>query len=127
MLRNRIFAFLIIFTVVLSTSVNAFAQSPPQQVKADVERRIRDNKDKVKIDLTDHTKVSGKLTSSGADSYTLTENKTGLSRTLQYSDTARVKGYGWSTGKKVGIIAAIGGGIATVVILAVFHHITQNN
>ena len=94
-------------------------------MKADVERRIRDHKEKVTIELSGGSKVSGRLTQAGADDFAFTANNP--PRTIAYSEVIRIKGKGWSTGKKIGIIAAIGGAVTTVILLVVFHEITQNN
>jgi hypothetical protein len=64
---------------------------------------------RVEIKLRDNTKVKGYVSRAEADSFTVTDSKTGVSRTVAYDDVAQVskKGNGFSTMTKVLIGAAI--------------------
>jgi hypothetical protein len=64
------------------------------------------------------TKMKGFISQAGDDSFTLTDSKTKQTSSLSYSDVARVKGSGLSTGAK--ILIGVGIGVAvTAVIIAV--------
>jgi hypothetical protein len=64
---------------------------------------------RVEIKLRDETKLKGYISGVGADSFTLTDSKTGASQVVAYSDVAQVKksGGGLSTMTKVLIGGAV--------------------
>lgn len=63
---------------------------------------------RVEIKLRDNTKVKGYVSLAEEDSFTIMDSKTGVSRTVAYSDVAKVskQGNGFSTMTKVLIGAA---------------------
>jgi len=72
-------------------------------------------KARVEVKLRDNTRLKGYISQTGADSFTLTDSKTGASSTVAYNDVAQVKkpGNGFSTMTKV----LIGGAVAAGVII----------
>jgi hypothetical protein len=72
-------------------------------------------KARVEVKLRDETKLKGYVSQTGADSFTLTDAKTGASQVVAYSEVARVKkwGGGLSTMTKV----LIGGAVAAGAII----------
>ncbi len=92
------------------------------KVKAEVAKRVG-KKSGVKVKMQNGSKLTGNITQAGDDSFTLTNNKTGQTRVLAYSDVAQVKkAGGLSTLSKVGIGAAIGIGA-----LAILYAIARAN
>jgi hypothetical protein len=85
------------------------------KVKADVVKRAG-KKSRVTVKLQDGTKLKGNISQAGEDSFTLTDSKTGQSRTLAYTEVAQVKGQGLSTLAKVAIITGIGLGVLIIVV-----------
>lgn len=76
-----------------------------EKVKADVAKRAG-KKGRVTVNLQDGSKLKGQISQAGEDSFTLTDSKTGQSRTLAYREVTQVKGAGG-----LSILAKIGIGI----------------
>ncbi|HEV2860117.1 MAG TPA: hypothetical protein VGX48_03855 [Pyrinomonadaceae bacterium] len=70
-------------------------------------------KARVRLELRDRTKLEGFVGEAGADTFTVTDAKTGQSTPVGYGQVAKIKGHNMSTGMKI----AIGAGIAAGVIL----------
>ncbi len=70
---------------------------------------------RVEVKLRDDTKLKGYVSAAGADSFTLTDTRTGTTIVVAYTDVAQVKksGSGFSTMTKV----LIGGAVAAGVII----------
>ncbi|HEX6625041.1 MAG TPA: hypothetical protein VF064_15125 [Pyrinomonadaceae bacterium] len=94
------------------------AQSEQQaaKVKADVTRRGTGKKARVVVRLQDGSKLKGYVSQAGNDSFTLTDSRSGQTRTLSYGDVARVnKPGGLPLGAKIGIgMGALMGVLALV-------------
>jgi short subunit dehydrogenase-like uncharacterized protein len=88
------------------------------KVKASVAKRGTGPKAKVKVKLKDQTKLKGYISNASGDSFTLSDSKTGQTRTLAYSDVAEVKKQGGlSLAAKIGI--GVGAGIGVLGLLYV--------
>jgi hypothetical protein len=85
-----------------------------EKIKANVEKRVG-KKSRVTVKLQDGSKLKGRITQAGEDSFTLTDSKTGQTSTLSYKDVTEVKGQGLSLGAKI----AIGVGIAVVALVII--------
>jgi hypothetical protein len=87
------------------TAVDASEQARASVARAGVGRKAR-----VEVKLRDNTKLKGYVSDAGADSFTVTDARTGAARAVSYSDVAQVKrqGGGLSTSTK----ALIWGGVA---------------
>lgn len=85
-----------------------------EKVKAAVAKRVG-KKSLVTVKLQDGSKLKGYISQAVEDSFTLSDSKTGQTRTLNYSDVNEVKGQGLSTLAKIGIVV----GIAVVVFVIV--------
>jgi sRNA-binding regulator protein Hfq len=102
--------------------VLAFAQAGQEErrvekVKADVARKVG-KKSRVTVKLQNGSKLKGRITQAGADSFTLTDTKTGQTSTLAYSDVTKVRGPGISLGAKIAIVVGIAV-VAFVLIVAI--------
>lgn len=84
------------------------------KIKSEITRRVNKDKNRVKIKMRDGAEFKARITQAGENSFTATDEKTGKQTELAYSDVAKVKGRGMSTGLKLGII-----GGAVVVTLAI--------
>ena len=81
------------------------------KVKADVAKRGTGPKAKVTVKLKDQTKLKGYISNASGDSFTLSDSKTGQTRTLAYNDVAEVKKQGGlSLAAKIGIGVGVGVG-----------------
>lgn len=88
------------------------------KIRANVTKRGTGEKSRVNVKMRNGTKMKGFISQAGEDSFTLTDSKTKQTSTLAYTDVARVKKQGMSTGAK--ILIAVGVGVAvTAVVLAV--------
>ena len=82
------------------------------KVKAEVAKRGTGPKAKVTVKLKDQTKLKGYISGTAGDSFTLSDSKTGQTKTLAYSDVAEVKKQGgMSLPAKIGIGVGIGVGV----------------
>lgn len=88
------------------------------KVKASVAKRGTGPKAKVTVKLKDQTKLKGYISNASGDSFTLSDSKTGQTRTLAYSDVAEVKKQGGlSLAAKIGI--GVGAGVGALALLYV--------
>jgi len=85
-----------------------------EKVKADVAKRVG-KKNRVTVKLQDGSKLKGRITQAGEDSFTLTDSKTGQTSTLAYRDVTKVEGQGLSLAAKI----ALGVGIAVVAFVVI--------
>lgn len=94
-----------------SLLIAAQGDASTDKVKATVAKRGTGPKAKVTVKLKDNTKLKGFISQSGSDSFTVTDSKTGQTRTLAYADVTEVKKQGGlSLGAKIGIGVGIGAG-----------------
>jgi hypothetical protein len=94
-------------------------ESRVEKVKAAVARRGTGNKARVTVKLQDGSKVKGYISQAGEDSFSLTDSKTGQTRTLAYSDVLQVKKPGGlSIGAKIGIGLGITVGVLALLYVA---------
>jgi hypothetical protein len=86
-----------------------------QQARVSVLKLGTGERARVEVKLRDETKLKGYVSAAGADSFTLTDTKTGASTVIAYDDVAQVKkpGNGLSTMTK----ALIGGAVAAGLIV----------
>lgn len=121
---RRAFA-VIISGILLFSAVGyrpALAQTPEanraaEETRAAVQRIGVGTKTRVEVRLNDGTKLKGPVSAAGDDTFTVTDSKTGQSRTVAYADVARVKKAGGGLSARSWII--IGAAAATAVIVGV--------
>jgi sRNA-binding regulator protein Hfq len=90
------------------------------KVKAEVIKRLSRKKERVKIKLRNGSQLKGRITQTGDNSFTVSDEKTGNRTDVGYADVLKLQGRGMSTSKKVLIASAIGVGVlVTVAIIAI--------
>jgi len=82
------------------------------KIKAQIQKRGTGEKATVKITLRDRTEVKGYISQIDADSFQLTDKKTGKASTLTYDAVDRVRGGGLSRGTKIAIWVGVGAAVA---------------
>ena len=84
-----------------------------EQTRAAVQKAGVGRDARVEVKLRDNTKLKGYVSAAGADSFTVTDTKTGAAQTLAYTDVTRVQrqGNGLSARTKVIIGAAVATGL----------------
>jgi hypothetical protein len=86
------------------------------KIKAEVFRRTEKKENRVKIKLQNGSEMKGRITQTAEDSFTLTDEKTGVRTDISYADVQKLEGRGMSKKTKVAIIA----GAAVATFAAVF-------
>lgn len=81
-----------------------------EKVKAQVAKRGAGNKARVTVRLNDGSKLKGYISQAADDSFSLTDSKTGQTRTLAYAEVSQVKGQGG-----LSLLAKIGIGVGIAV------------
>jgi hypothetical protein len=86
-----------------------------EKVKVNVLKLGTGESARVKVKLRDKAKLEGYISGAGADTFTVTDRKTGVATTVAYVQVKSVQGNNLSTGAKI----AIGVGIAAAVIFII--------
>lgn len=124
MIKKYLLALLAYILVFGNGSTLVFAQTPDKtaskaaQIKAEVLKRGTGEKARVKVKMLDGRKMSGYISQTGEDSFTLTNSKTGQPVVIAYNDAAKVSS-GWSSGAKIGLIAGAAAAAALTVLFFV--------
>jgi hypothetical protein len=84
-----------------------------QQARVSVLKLGTGERARVEVKLRDDSKLKGYVSAAGADSFTVTDSKTGESTVVTYTDVAQVKksGNGFSTITKVLVGGAVVAGV----------------
>lgn len=75
---------------------------------------------RVKLKLRDKTKIEGYISEAVADRFSVSDLKTGIITSVEYSQVKQVKGNNLSTGAKIAIGVGIGVGVAILIFALVF-------
>ena len=86
-----------------------------EKIKANVLKLGTGGSTRVKVKLRDNAKLEGYLSDAGAETFTVTDRKTGVATTVAYPQVKSVQGNNLSTGAKI----AIGVGIAATIIFII--------
>ncbi|MEQ1763071.1 MAG: hypothetical protein ABL984_08000 [Pyrinomonadaceae bacterium] len=97
------------------------------EIKATVQKRLRNGKTDVKVEKFDGTKIKGKITQADDSGFTFVESETNSSSVIAYSDTKKVKGSGWPTSAKIAIGVGVAAAVTFVAIGIAFRNATRNN
>jgi hypothetical protein len=86
-----------------------------EKIKANVLKLGTGESTRVKVKLRDQGKLEGYISDAGAESFTITNPKTGMATTVAYPQVKTVQGNNLSTGAKI----AIGVGITATVLFII--------
>jgi hypothetical protein len=122
MFRKQIAFFLGALVINLAGARLAFAESKEEKqarfaekIKSNVLKLGTGESTRIKVKLRDQTKLEGYISDAGADTFTVTNRKTGVATTVAYPQVKSVQGNNLSTGAKI----AIGVGIAAAIIFII--------
>jgi hypothetical protein len=73
----------------------------------------------IRVKLRDKTKLAGYISQANADSFVITDSKTGVATEVPYPNVTQAKGKNLSTGAKIAIAAGIAVGVAVLVFYLV--------
>lgn len=73
----------------------------------------------IRVKLRDKTKLSGYVSQANADSFVITDAKTGAATEVPYPSVIQARGHNLSTGAKIAIAAGIAVGVAILVFYIV--------
>ena len=92
------------------------------KAKAEVVDRLNKKETRVKVKLRNGSEVKGRITQSGENSFTLTDEKTHSASDIVYADVLNVEGRGMSKKKKTFIAIGVGAAVfAAMVAYALTH------
>ena len=120
---RKLFTVLLIASVInLAGARLAYAESKEEKharfaekIKANVLKLGTGESTRVKVKLRDQTKLEGYISDAGAETFTVTNRKTGMATTVAYPQVKSIHGNNLSTGAKI----AIGAGIAAAIIFII--------
>jgi hypothetical protein len=96
---------------------NRIGDEHSSKIRTQVQERGTGEKAKVKMALQDKSIVKGYISQVDAQSFRVTDKKSGQVTTIAYKDVAKVKKSGMSTGAKVGIGVGVTVGVLVGVAL----------
>ena len=86
-----------------------------EKIKANVLKLGTGESTRVRVKLRDNAKLEGYISDASAETFTVTDRKTGVATTVAYPQVKSVQGNNLSTGAKI----AIGVGIAATIIFII--------
>jgi hypothetical protein len=92
---------------------------PAAKAKSEVQKRGASERSRVKVTLQDKSEVKGYVSQIDADTFQVTDRKSGHVTTIAYQDVTRIRGSGMSSGAKIAI--AVGIGVGVIVVWIVLH------
>jgi sRNA-binding regulator protein Hfq len=93
------------------------------KTKTEVVDRLNKKETRVKVRLRNGSELKGRITQSGDNSFTLTDEKTGDKSDIAYADVIRVEGRGMSKKKKMFIAIGAGAAVFAAAFAYAFTHI----
>ena len=100
--------------LVYSQDLQPAVEQPPasnlqlaEKARMDVQKRGVGEKSRVTVRLRDRTEVKGYISQVEADTFQVTDWKSGQVTTVAYQDVTRIRGGGISTGAKIAIGAGV--------------------
>ena len=93
------------------------------KAKAEIVKRLNKRETRVKVKLRNGSEMKGRITQSGDNSFTLTDEKTGSRNDIAYADVVNVEGRGMSKKKKTFIAIGAGAAIFAAMLAYGFTHI----
>jgi hypothetical protein len=90
---------------------------PAAKAKSEVQKRGAGERSRVRIALRNQNEVKGYISQIDAETFQVTDRKSGRVTTVAYQDVTRIRGGGMSSGAKIALVTGIGA--AVIVILVV--------
>ena len=87
-----------------------------EKIKASVLKLGTGESTRVKVKLRDQTKLDGYISEAGAETFSVTNQKTGVVTTVAYPQVKSVQGNNLSTGAKIAIGVGIAAGIIFIIL-----------
>jgi len=122
MFRKLVTLLLVALVINLAGVRLAYAESKEEKqarfaekIKANVLKLGTGESARVKVKLRDQAKLEGYISDAGAETFTITNQKTGVATTVAYPQVKSIQGNNLSTGAKI----AIGVGIAATIIFII--------
>lgn len=119
---KKLVTLLLVLTINLGAVRLAYADSKEdkqarfaEKVRANVLKLGTGESARVRVKLRDQAKLEGYISDAGAETFTVTNRKTGVATTIDYVQVKSVQGNNLSTGAKI----AIGVGIAATIIFII--------
>lgn len=123
MFKKVVTVLLVVLVINLAGGRLAYAASKEEKqvrfaekIKANVQKLGTGESTRVKVKLRDQTKLEGYISDVGAESFTITNRKTGMATTVAYPDVKSVQGNNLSTGAKIAIGVGIAATIAFIIL-----------
>lgn len=115
---RKIFAFFVSAMLLTASvvSVNAAGDPAADKARTKIQKIGVGEKSRVEVKMRDKTKIKGYVSASDADSFTVTDSKTGTATRVAYADVAQVNKQGGISPTTWAIIA---GSAAAAVIVGV--------
>ena len=122
MFRKLVTLLLVVTVLNLAGARLAYAESKEEKqarfaekVKANVLKLGTGESTRVRVKLRDQAKLEGYISDAGAETFTVTNKKTGVATTVAYPQVKSIQGNNLSTGAKI----AIGAGVAAAIIFII--------
>src|SRR5262250_1161809 len=93
------------------------------KAKTEVVDRLNKKETRVKVKLRNGSEVKGRITQSGDNSFTLTNEKTHIGSDIVYADVLHIEGRGMSKKKKIFIAVGVGAAVFAAMFAYAFTHI----
>ena len=87
-----------------------------EKIKANVLKLGTGESTRVKVKLRDNAKLEGYISEASAETFTVTDRKTGIATTVGYPQVKSVQGNNLSTGAKIAIGVGIAAGIIFIIL-----------
>ena len=87
-----------------------------EKIKANVLKLGTGESTRVKVKLRDNAKLEGYISEASAETFTVTDRKTGVATTVGYPQVKSVQGNNLSTGAKIAIGVGIAAGIIFIIL-----------
>ncbi|HEX7333037.1 MAG TPA: hypothetical protein VF290_16155 [Pyrinomonadaceae bacterium] len=121
---KKVVTVLLVTLVINLTGVRlAYADSKDEKqarfaakIKANVLKLGTGESTRVKVKLRDNAKLEGYISDASADTFTVTNRKTGVTTTVAYPQVKSVQGNNLSTGAKIAIGVGIAAGIIFLIL-----------
>lgn len=105
--------------VAAATTKEEKAAAHAAKVKTEIGKLGTGPDAQIRVKLRDKTKLSGYISQANADSFVITDSKTGAATEVPYPNVTQAKGKNLSTGATIAIAAGIAVGVTLLVLYLV--------